>query len=302
MRMFLIIVLFITATNQFSAQSSFFKASDSINKNRVLPVSIGIAGGWAGSMIGLHKVWYKNVEKTNFHTFNDGANWLQMDKVGHVYTNYKISLLTGDLLKWSGVKPTTASLFGTGIGLGYQTTLEFLDAYSKDWGFSWYDVASNTAGAGIYLAQELAWNEQRFHLKFSYHPTVYADIRPEVLGSNFQERLLKDYNGQTYWMSFNPFLFKENSSFPKWICFSLGYSVNAKLVGDKEEYTFTTDTGPFTYYSQREWLLSLDIDFSRIPVKKPWLKTLLKQFNYVKLPFPALILRDGKLHGSALYF
>jgi hypothetical protein len=269
---------------------------------RFIPVSVGIAGGWAGSMIGLHEVWYKNIEKTDFHTFDDGSNWLQMDKAGHVYTNYKISLLTGDLFKWSGVRPKTAALMGTGIGLGYQTTLELFDAYSKDWGFSWYDVASNTAGAGIYLGQELLWQEQRFHLKFSYHPTDFAAIRPSVLGSNFQERLLKDYNGQTYWFSFNPFLFKENSSFPKWVCLSLGYSVNAKLVGDQEEYTFNSDAGPITYSSQREWLLSLDIDFSRIPVKKPWLKTLLKQFNYLKVPFPAMIIRDGKLTGSLLYF
>jgi hypothetical protein len=57
-----------------------------------------------------------------------------------------------------------------------------------------------------------------------------------------------------------------------------------------------------TYNSQREFLLSLDIDFSRIPVKKPWLKVLLKQLNYLKMPFPALIIRDGKLSGSALYY
>lgn len=302
MRMFLFILVSVIATNQFCAQTSFFEAADSVRTKRLLPVSIGITGAWAGSMIGLHEVWYKNVEKSDFHTFDDGSNWLQMDKVGHVYTNYKISLLTGDLFKWSGVKPTTAALLGTGVGLGYQTTLEFFDAYSKDWGFSWYDISSNAAGAGIYLAQELAWNEQRIHLKFSYHPTDFANIRPSVLGSNFQERLLKDYNGQTYWMSFNPFLFSENTRFPKWICLSLGYSVNAKLVGDSEEYTAITDTGPTIYTSQREWLLSLDVDFSRIPVKKPWLKTLLKQFNYLKVPFPAMIVRDGKLTGSFLYF
>lgn len=302
MRIFLFLLLNVFAVQQFTAQSSFFEPSDTLLTKRLIPVSVGVAGTWAGSMIGLHEIWYKNVEKTAFHTFDDGKNWLQMDKAGHVYTGYKISELSGCLFKWSGMKPKNAALLGTGVGFGYQTTLEFLDAYSADWGFSWYDFGSNVLGCGLYLGQEMAWQEQRFLPKFSYHPTDFAQLRPSVLGSNFQERLLKDYNGQTYWLSFNPFLFSENSRVPKWICLSLGYSVNAKLVGDQETYTIISDTGPYTYYAQREWLLSLDIDFSRIPVKKPWLKTLLKQFNYLKVPFPTLILRDGKLHGSAFYF
>lgn len=295
-------LLFILLAQCVSAQNSFFEPADSLLKKRVVPVSIGVGGVWAGSMIGLHEVWYKNVEKSNFHTFNDGANWLQMDKAGHIYTNYKISLLCGDLYKWSGVKSKKAALIGTGIGLGYQTTFELFDAYSEDWGFSWYDMGSNVLGAGMYLGQELAWGEQRILLKFSYHPTEFAAIRPSVLGSNFQESMLKDYNGQSYWMSFNPFLFNKNSTFPKWLCFSFGYSVNAKLVGDQELYVDQSTNPQTVYSSQREWLFSMDIDFSRIPAKKPWVKTLLKQLNYLKVPFPALMYRDGKLIGMPLYF
>lgn len=284
------------------SQDSFFEKSDSVINKRLVPVSIGIGGVWAGSMIGLHEIWYKDVEKSEFHVFDDCSNWLQMDKVGHVYTAYKISELTGDLFKWSGVKPKTSSLIGSGIAFGYQSTLELFDAYSEEWGFSWCDMAANTLGTGIYLSQELLWEEQRIIPKFSYHPTEFASLRPEVLGSNFQERLLKDYNGQTYWLSFNPFLFTKSTQFPKWLCFSVGYSVNAKIVGDKEYFVDQTVNPSVTYSAQREFLLSLDIDFSRIPVKKPWLKVLLKQFNYLKVPFPTIILRDGKMIGAPLYF
>jgi hypothetical protein len=253
-------------------------------------------------MIGLHEIWYKNVEKSKFHAFDDCSNWLQMDKAGHVYTAYKISELSGNLFKWSGLTPKTSSLIGSGIAFGYQSTLELFDAFSEEWGFSWCDMGSNALGTGIYLSQELLWEEQRILPKFSYHPTEFAALRPEVLGSNFQERLLKDYNGQTYWLSFNPFLFVKNSQFPKWICFSVGYSVNAKLLGDSEYYIDQTINPSIDYHAQREFLLSLDIDFSRIPVKKPWLKAVLKQFNYLKIPFPTVILRDGKIIGAPLYF
>lgn len=298
----LIITLFLIVTKSSVSQGTFFLPADSISKKRVVPVTIGIGSFWTGSMITLHEVWYKDVEKSEFHTFNDGGNWLQMDKIGHIYANYKISELCGNAYQWSGMNPKKAALIGTGIGLGYQTTLELFDAFSTEWGFSWYDVTSNMIGAGFYLGQELSWGEQRVQLKFSYHPTEFAELRPSVLGSNFQERLLKDYNGQSYWMSFNPFLFSENSNFPKWLCFSFGYSAHAKIIGDQELYIDYTTNQPTLYKSQREFLFSLDIDFSRIPVKKPWLKMVLKQLNYLKVPFPTLILRDGKLIGRGLYF
>ncbi len=296
----LIIIFSFFSANLLFGQTSFLAPSDSLSKKRLIPVSIGTASAWAGSMIGLSEIWYNDYDKTKFHTFNDGTNWLQMDKVGHIYTNYQISQFSGNLFKWSGMKSANAAILGTGIGLGFQSTLEIFDGYSSGWGFSWYDMAANTVGAGIYLGQELAWKEQRFLLKFSYHPTEFAALRPEILGSNFQERLLKDYNGQTYWVSFNPFLFTKNTSIPKWICLSFGYSVNNKIVGDKESYSDPVNMN--SYLSQRELIFSFDIDFSRIPVRKKWLKTVFKQLNYLKLPFPSLIIRDGKLIGSALYF
>jgi len=296
----ILIILSFFAANTLFAQGTFFDSPDSLLKKRIIPVSIGAGTVWAGSMVGLSQVWYKDYDKSSFHTFNDGANWLQMDKAGHVYTNYQISQFAGNLYKWSGMKSNNAAVMGTGIGLGFQTTLEIFDGYSSGWGFSWYDMASNALGAGIYLGQELAWKEQRFLLKFSYHPTEFAALRPEVLGSNLQERFLKDYNGQTYWVSFNPFLFSKSSSFPKWICLSFGYSVNEKIVGDQE--TYIDPISLISYSSQREFIFSLDIDFSRIPVQKKWLKTVLKQLNYLKIPFPALIIGDGKLIGAPIYF
>lgn len=297
-QLFFLFTLLFLSFNGLS-QAKVFDFSDTLNTPRSIGVACVSGGIWTGSMVGLANIWYKDVPKSTFHTFDDHKNWLHMDKAGHVYTANKIALLTGNAFRWSGMNVKTAALIGTGISLGYQTTLELLDAYSAEWGFSWSDVAANTVGAGFYLGQELLWKEQHFLLKFSAHPTEFAALRPSVLGSTFSERLLKDYNGQTYWLTFNPTQFIRDSRFPAWLCLSLGYSAHATIVGD--QHTFTDQTGK-TYFAQREFLLSLDIDFSRIPVKRPWLKTVLRQLNYVKIPFPALLLRDGQLTAVPLYF
>jgi uncharacterized protein YfiM (DUF2279 family) len=280
--------------------TSLLTPSSSFHKGRFIGVSSGIGATWAGSMIGLHQIWYSKVPKSSWNTFDDSKNWLQMDKVGHFYTAYKINALTSDLYKWSGTPNNSHLYYGLGVSFGFQTTLEFLDAHTEEWGWSWADFSANVIGSVGYTVQQIAWREERIIPKFSYHPTEFAAVRPNVLGSTPLESLLKDYNGQTYWLSFSPGTFINNSKIPKWACISVGYSAHEKLVGS-ESYYLDNTTG-IEYNEKREFLLSLDIDLSKIPVKKPWLKTILKQLNYLKIPFPALILRDGKVIGHPLYF
>lgn len=282
------------------SQSSLFKKSDSINCRRVAFSAASIGTSWTIGTIGFSKVWYADYPKSKFHAYNDFCNWLQMDKVGHFYTANKLSRVTSDVFTWSGLNKKKAILLGTGIGLGLQTTLEVLDGSSSEWGFSWSDMTANSLGVISFAAQELIWNEEKFIFKFSYHPTSYASVRPNVLGSNFSQSLLKDYNGQTYWMSFSPSNFMKSCKVPDWLCFSVGYSLNQKLVGDQEVYLDNSTN--ITYHSQREWLLSLDIDFSRLPIKRTWLKVVCKQLNYIKIPFPALIYSNQKLSGYGIYF
>jgi len=240
----LIIFIVILSSFHLNGQTRFFENADSLHRLRTIAVTTSISTVWAGSIIGLSSIWYSDANKTSFHFFDDSKNWLQMDKVGHIYTANKISCLTGDLYVWGGMKNKPAALTGFGIGVGYQLSFEFLDAYSSDWGFSWSDLGANILGSSVYLAQQLVWEEQRILLKFSTHPTEYAQYRPDVLGSGFGERLLKDYNGQTYWLSASPGAFMKNGGFPKWLCFSVGYSVDEKLVGDQENYIHFGNSPP----------------------------------------------------------
>ncbi len=246
------------------------------------------------------QVWYKNVEKSKWHNFDDSRNWLQMDKAGHFYTAHKLNMWCTDMYRWTGYDRKKSLWIGTGISLGYQTTLEIFDAYSADWGFSWSDFAANAVGAASYLTQDLLWEEERIIPKFSYHPTEFPGIRSEVLGTNSIESLLKDYNGQTYWLSINAGKFAPKSKIPKWLCLSVGYSVNQKLAGSDELYI--DPSNGFPYHSQREFLFSLDVDFSALHIKRPWLRVVVKQLNYLKIPFPTLLFRDQTCYFKPLYF
>jgi hypothetical protein len=75
------------------------------------------------------------------------------------------------------------------------------------------DIIANASGTALFVSQELLWKEQRITPKF--HTTQYAQYRPNVLGSSLAEQMLKDYNGQTYWLSVNLHSFYKGSKIPK---------------------------------------------------------------------------------------
>ena len=72
------------------------------------------------------------------------------------------------------------------------------------------------SGTFVFIGQELLWKEQRIQMKYSFKPSEYAKYRPDLLGSNFLQQSLKDYNGQVYWLSFNINAFKK-TSLPDWL-------------------------------------------------------------------------------------
>lgn len=296
---FVLLLLVSGTALKSTAQNRFFKPADSLDKKRLTFTSAAIGTVWAGSIIGLSSVWYKEYEKAPFHSFDDSKEWLQMDKAGHVFTAYHLSDKVFKLYRWTGLDRKKSAWIGAGVGWGYQFSFELLDARSSGWGFSWSDMGANTLGSGLFLAQELIWQEQFLKLKFSYSPSPYAQYRPAVLGSTASERLLKDYNGQTYWLSFAPGAAFPESHLPPWIALSAGYSANAKLVGHENTYQ---SPGGQVFTAQREFILSLDVDVTKLPIKKRWLKKALSPFNVIKIPFPAVVWRGSTLYGRWLYF
>ncbi len=281
------------------AQSSFFNTSDSLNTKRSIGINTLYAGVWSSSLVMLDQAWYKDYPKTTFHTFNDASEWLQMDKCGHAFTTYQISKSLTSLYRWTGMKPKNAVLAGTAITLGYQASIEYLDGRSVEWGFSWSDITANFSGGLLFGLQQYYWDKQFILFKESYSPSIYAPIRPNTLGNNFAERYLKDYNGQTYWLSFAPKNIWKTSNIPAWMLISFGYSVDAKLVGDKNTYTTVNN---IIYNASREFLFSFDIDLSKLPIKRKWVKNILRPINAIKIPLPTLHWKNGVCYAHPLYF
>jgi len=297
------VFLFIVCVCSVSYGQSFFDNAKSLNKKRTLLISATNIGLWSGSIGGLYYVWYKDFPKSKFHTFNDSKEWQQMDKIGHSITSYQLSRTTGDLFKWGGVNPKTAIVIGSIYSFSYLLSFEFLDAYNKKWGFSWSDIGANTTGVLLYGMQDYFWNKQFIKPKFSFHKSGLAHYRPEILGSSNVESLLKDYNGQTYWLTFNPIsMIKSDSKFPKWLNLSLGYSINNQLIGDGETFVSTQNNQQLSFTPYRQYYLSLDIDWEEVPVKSKALKLLFRGLNLVKIPFPTIEFSRAGIKGYGLYF
>jgi len=201
---------------------------------------------------------------------------------------------------------------GALVAVGLQATIEILDGFSSEWGFSMYDFTANLAGAGIWATQQAIWDDQRIKLKMSTtfvtYPedvvsgvpggsTTIRDRTDDLFGTNLFQTFLKDYNAQTIWMSFNIHSFlKEESRFPKWLNIAVGYGAQNMYGGFENKWmiddnTFTLD--PAIYPRYRQWYFSPDIDLSRLKVQSKFLKTILCMANIFKFPAPALVI-NGK--------
>lgn len=281
------------------SQNRFWKPADSLSIQKANVLGGITAVSWIISLTALNKVWYADYPTTKFHFFNDDNEWLQMDKIGHAYATYQISRSLTHLHRWAGYKPKTAAIIGSSIAFGFQASIEYLDGRSAAWGFSKGDIAANAAGCLLFLSQELFTNKQIIRFKESYSPSPYAVLRPKILGKSPIERYLKDYNGQTYWLSMSPKSIFKNSIVPDWLCLSFGYSVDAKLKGNQNSYAHSNG---ITYYAQREYLFSLDIDCTKIAVKNKLIKTILGAINAIKVPMPTLIWRNGVCYAKGIYF
>lgn len=299
-RLLCYIILLLAVGSPLFSQSGinqFLKPSDSLNKSRRNSVIITEATLATATLIGLNQLWYKDYPRSSFKTINDSGEWQQMDKIGHVFSSYQLGSFGASALDWAGVRKKDQILYGSTLGLGFLTAVEIMDGFSEEWGFSWSDMAANFAGTGLYIGQELIWKEQRILIKYSFHRTHFAKQRPDKLGNGLAEEFLKDYNGQTYWLSANINSFFKINGLPNWLNMAFGYGADGMLTGETNDMLFLNQNRTRQYY------LSLDVDLSRIRTNSNLLKTIFSIFNVIKVPFPALELNSkGRIKMHLLYF
>lgn len=266
--------------------------------------------GYGSTLITLNSTWYKDYPHTSFQVFNDGREWLQVDKAGHAWTAYNTGRATTALWEWAGLPHKKAVWIGGLSGFAFLTGIEFLDAHSAKWGWSWSDIGANVTGSALFMGQEFLWKEQRIQYKFSFHKNAYAEPLLEgranaLFGSAWYERMLKDYNAQTYWLSVNLHSFLKDSRLPDWLNIAVGYGAGGMFGGFDNRWTDNMGGGidRSDIPRKRQFYLAPDIDFTKIKTKSRVLKTVFSCLNAFKCPAPALMLdAKGRWRGYFVYF
>ena len=297
---FILIVL--SLSTLCDAQPEFTRNyPDTLVTKRLYTIAGTELGLYTAGMSFLGFIWYHDKPRVPFHYYNDLPGYLQMDKAGHAFGAYHESYNAYYALRWAGVEKKKALIFGAPAGLLFQAPIEIFDGLYDGWGFSWSDMVANTLGAALFATQEAFLNEQWVLMKFSYSPSGYPKYHT-ILGESPLESFFVDYNGHTQWLSVNLRKVTTIQNLPPWLNLAIGYSGNGMI---KEFDNPTWYQGkPFPYLERyRQWLISLDVDMTRIPARRLWLAKLFRYINMLKVPFPAIELNrvEGiKLRG--LYY
>ncbi len=310
----LLLCLSYTLHAQSVQERHWLEPAPAYSSTRFWTVTGGMSATFGGALVALNEYWYKDYPRGPWHWKNDWNGWLQMDKAGHVFNGYFFSYWVGKMYRWTGMPQRKAALVGGSVGFLMLSSVEWLDGYSTQWGASAYDLLFNGLGSGLAIGQELAWQEQRIQLKISAFPqSIPAGLEERtrsLYGTTIAELVLKDYNALTVWASTNvaSFLPKDHW-WPKWLNVAVGYGADGLYGAEENRWCSSGDCPPNAFIDRsdiprlRQYYLSLDVDLSRIPSRKPWVKTLLGMVNLIKIPAPALMLdSDGQVRFYPIYF
>ncbi len=270
------------------AQTAFLPPASEYNSGRMRTVILTELASGVAISAGLYFLWYRKHPRSRFHFFNDNGEWLQMDKAGHATTAYNIGSIQFDLMRWCGVKNDASIAIGSITAISYMSIIEVLDGFSSKWGFSKGDMIANLIGTALFASQQKAWNQQRISLKFSFHTTIYAQYYPSELGRNLISRMIKDYNGQTYWLSFNLASFlPAKTDFPYWLNMNLGYGAEG-MIGARTNPDSVNGVKIPYFQRYRQFYFSPDADLFRIPSSSALFNTAAYLTRVSKIPAPAL--------------
>lgn len=288
-------------TIPLSVAAQITETTDTCNTRQRIAGAAGIGIG-GGSLAYLATIWYAPYRSDGFHFFDDNAEWLQMDKAGHAFSGYALARYTWEGARWACLSPEAAlrtALLGPGI---YLAAIEVMDGFSPGYGASWGDLTADMLGIALFAAQQSQWKEQRIRMKWSFHRSRYAVLRPELLGSGAGEEAIKDYNGQTYWLTFNLQSLGIIPSAPEWLNLALGYGAEGMTGGHDNPITSFPGSAGDPISRHRQFYIAPDINLGSIPVNKPWLRKVLGLIDIIHLPLPALEIGGERLRFHTLYF
>ena len=277
-------VLFIsgaTASNPLPAHSQTFDPTESVYAQS--PAADGQEGWWntlpkekkllytnaaAAVTIGVWGLIEWDYGSVGWKNANEG--WFQKDtkyggadKLGHFWSTYAFAdALTGLYTSW-GYDPIQANLYGVLSSWAVQAVMEVADGTSGSQGFSWEDMAANTAGAltSILMAR---------------HPELdrKIDFRVEYAFENRVNGIFDDYSNLYYSaaLKLDGFDALENT-FLKWVELHAGYYTRG--YDDPDEL------------NTRSLYAGITLNFSRLLRQHGWNRTG-KVLEYVQIPYSVL--------------
>jgi hypothetical protein len=279
----------ISSVSAFSQTDHDSIRSQSLNQAKRIPIlALGEGVFLVSSHMAFKHMWYAGFEKSRFHLFNDVGEWKGIDKFGHAFGTYQLSRVNTKAFMWAGASHRKSVWLGSMYSFLFVSSIELLDGYSKEWGASLWDLAANVGGMSLFMAQELTIQKQLVSLKYSYYPDKYRSYRPSVLGKNFGESLIKDYNSTKFWLSFDIHQLV-HPAIPKWLNIAVGYGATGMTGGFENHYSDACQCKPVPDSKRaNEYYLSADIDFTKIKTSSKFLKGLFFTLNSFKFPAPAL--------------
>ncbi len=260
--------------------------------------TIAVGVGFTSLMVGLHiyqrNAWWPDDADPTFRVIEDLEYARGLDKLGHTYSSYIMSTLSGDLMMACGLDLETSTWVGAGMGFGYTMYVEIEDGYAKDWGFSPTDAIADFVGASFYVAQNKLPFLQNFTPRWSYIPAAWVG---DPVSNNRQKIVIDDYNSTTFWLACNVNNLLPESArpyWPDWMMFSVGYGVrNYDVVDANGKPVGVT----------RRFLFGLDYDWVKIlpPSEIGFVNYLRQALNYIRLPGPTLEVGDDGVKFGILY-
>jgi hypothetical protein len=281
-------VLFCSNLSAHSDSLSFWEPAKEFSKNRAIGIGTLQSVGAVGTLSFLSYVWYSDYNTSSFRLFNDFNDWRGMDKLGHYFSAFYMADFMHQSLRWAGVKKNKSLLISSISSFAYLTSIEILDGYSEGWGFSIPDAVMNTAGLLGFALQNYVDPKKNVQLKFAFVPSDLRQYRPSLLGENNFVAGIKDYNGQTYWLSFNLAHFTKIKKMPTFINLAFGYGAGGLLGGNNNPEFNEQGLALPNIERYSRFFLSGDIQWRNIKTKNHYMRLFLNLLSCYKLPFPAL--------------
>jgi Predicted periplasmic lipoprotein (DUF2279) len=267
-------------------------------KTQIRPTTSAIVGGiYLGTLTWLHfhqaNAWWSK-DRGKFHFEEDWVYALQVDKAGHFYGGFLISYLMSEGLIASGFSWDDATIWGTVLGITYQTYVETEDGFAKQWGFSPSDWYADAAGSLFFIAQHYVPALQNITPKWQYVPSEWTG-KPVITRPR---TFIDDYNSSTFWWSVNVYnILPDNLKkyWLPWIDLSFGYGADAIDA-------VTNPNGPPDQLNGRRYIIGLDYNLVKLLPDGGWFWNWFRQsLNYIKLPSPAVEFKNNQTRFYFMY-